>query len=272
MLTEQAVEKLQQGAAIAQANIAMAQAFAALPSDFALHDLERFAPTRRRARGTFSTPFIAAFCAYLIKHAEAGATAFVNPERINSTAVLNLGSPTEPGHADNLAVLAPTKTAAYAALTSVANGGGQAQRTIAEFLEDWAGQIQCFNDAGEIQPGQAVAAVRKITIEALRKQESQEQSLSATRSALESVTASSTEPLPTVIYFRCLPYAELRERTFVLRLGVLTGDKAPSIVLRIVKPEEHAEQMSQELAELIEQGLAEKGAITTVVGGYQAKS
>lgn len=268
MLTEQAVDKLQQGAAIAQANAAMAQPFAALPSDFSLHDLEKFAPNRRRARGTFKTPFVAAFCAYLTKHAEAGATAFVDPQRMAATAVLNLGHPGQPGHADNLAVLEPNKTAAFAALSLIANGGGQSQRGVAEFLEDWTGHATCFNDDGEIPAGKAIAAVRRITIDSLRKQESQEQALSATRSALESVSASSSEPLPTTIYFRCQPYAELSERTFVLRLSVLTSDKAPLLVLRVVKPEAHAEQMSQELAALINAGLADKAGITTMAGTY----
>ena len=270
MLTEEALNKLQLGAAIAQANSALSEPFAALPNDFELHDLEKFADLRRRARGVFKTQFVAAFCAYVAKHREPGATAFVDPVKMAATGVLNLGTPDAPGHADNLASLEPTKTAAYQALLAVANGHGQAQRTVAEFLEDWAGAVTCFNDEGSIVPGHAVAAIRKITIEAMRKQESEEQSLSATRSALESVTASSKEPLPTTIYFKCQPYAELTERAFVLRLGILTGDKAPSIVLRITKPEEHAEQMALELERLIREGFAAEAEITTVVGTYAA--
>jgi uncharacterized protein YfdQ (DUF2303 family) len=114
--------------------------------------------------------------------------------------------------------------------------------------------------------------VRRITIESLRKQESEEQSLSATRSALESVTASSKEPLPTTIFFKCQPYAELSERLFVLRLGITTGDKAPSIVLRMVKPEEHAERMSEELASLLSAGLSAEKAFPVVIGTYSTKT
>lgn len=273
MLTEEALDRLQLGAAIDQANATLDAANIALPNDYVIHDLEKFKANRRRARGTFSTQFIAALCTYVLTHREAGSTVFVDPQKLAATAVLNLGTPDAPGHADNLAVLAPTKTAAYAALCAVANGHGQAQRTVAEFLEDWSGQVQCFNDDGEIAPGLAVAAVRKITIEALRKQESEEQSLSATRSALESVTASSKEPLPTTIYFKCQPYAELNERTFVLRLGILTGDKAPSIVLRVIKPEEHAEQMAQELGARVTAGLASAAeAVPVVVGTYSPKA
>lgn len=270
MLTEDALIRLQLGAAIDQANSDLDKPNVALPNEFTIHDLEKFKPLRRRARGVFKTQFVAAFCAYVAKHREPGATAFVDPVKMAATGVLNLGTPDAPGHADNLAGLEPTRTAAYQALLAVANGHGQAQRTVAEFLEDWVGAVACFNDEGSIPAGQAIAAVRKITIEALRKQESEEQSLSATRSALESVSASSKEPLPTTIYFKCQPYAELTERTFVLRLGILTGDKAPSIVLRITKPEEHAEQMALELECLIRAGFAAETEITTVVGTYAA--
>lgn len=276
MIDKEAITKLQAGAAIEQANLAMPSDLdhcIALPEEFSVHDLEKQFKYRRRARGQYQTPYIASLCEYISTHAESGATVFVDPARMQAQAVLNLGSPDLPGHADNLANLALTRTAAYTALQSVANGAGQKQQTIAEFLEDWVGSIQCFNEAGTIAAPRAVAAVRKITVEALRKQESEEQSLSATRGVLESVSASSTEPLPTTIYFKCQPYAELTERNFVLRLGILTGDKAPAITLRVIKPEEHAEQMAQELVQLISAGLPrDEEPIPVVIGSYAPKA
>jgi uncharacterized protein YfdQ (DUF2303 family) len=272
MITETAIKALQLGAAIEQAAAAVADhEVAALPNDFTLHDLEKFQPQRRRARGTFSTPFIAAFCAYVTRSASDGAQVFIDPTAMKAVGVLNLGTSDAPGHADDLAVLQLTKTAAYHALGLVASGQGKSQRDVAEFLEDWQHAVQCFDGATEIKPSAAVAAVRSITIEALRRVESQEQSLSASRSALESVSAKGTEQIPTTIYFKCQAYAELQERTFVLRLGISTGEKAPLIVLRVIKPEEHAEQMGNELVRRIEESLGKDCPASALIGTYSAK-
>lgn len=242
-----------------------------LPSDFAQHDVEGFMVSRIRARGTMQTPFVSDFAGYTINHADAGTTVFVDAQEMAATAVLNLGYPTHPGHADNKAKLAPIKTAAYRALLGVVDKP-LTQQKAAEFFEDWAGQLLYFSDGenpAAISAKQAVAAVRRITIENLARVDSEAQSLSANRSAFESVSASSKDPIPTFVYFECRPYADLAQRTFVLRLGILTGEKTPSLVLRIQKAEEHTEEMANELAGLIREAFT--GAEIPVLLGTYAK-
>lgn len=257
MLTKETLIALQEGQAISSANSAIetshvAKDLVALPSDYKLHDLENMLPLRRRARGSMATSSLTAFAAYATAHGDSGTSVFVDKDAMHATAVLNLGTPSEPGHADNKAVLKAEKTAVYRALLAAADGVGKAQKAVAEFLEDWAACITCFaSDDSKIDTRQAVAAVRKITIDSTRKIESEEQSLGATRSAFESVQASSKDLLPVLIRFDCVPYSDLTERVFVLRLGVLTGEAVPKITLRIVKFEEQQESMADELANLI---------------------
>lgn len=272
MLTKDTLTALQEGASITQAATSLQTAgetkdLAALPSDYKLHNLEPYLPLRRRARGTMATAATDAFADYCTTHAEPGCAVFVDQDTMSATAVLNLGTPDAPGHADNRAKLTLKKTAAYSALLAHANGAGHKQSTVAEFLEDWPEHIKCFNDAGVISPPQAIAAIRKLSIEAMRKIESSEQSLSASRSAFESVQATSVDPLPTTIYFECLPYADLEPRVFVLRLGVLTGGDKPAVNLRIVKAEQHAEDMANELAALIAAGFMDDN-IGVLLGSY----
>lgn len=240
----------------------------ALPSDFTVHDLEKTLQMRRRARGVMTTSSVAPFAEYVGVHKEPGAAVFVDQDAMTAVAVLNLGTPNEPGHADNIAKMVAKRMAAYTALLQHANGQGLAQAKAAEFMEDWPGHFKFFNDSGEITAGQAIAAVRKLTIESMRKLEATEQQLSATRSAFESVSATSTEPLPTTIYFNCVPYHGLAERHFVLRLGVQTGGKDPAIVLRIVNKEQHDEEMAAELSELVASSLTESD-VPVMVGKYQ---
>lgn len=268
MFDKEAIEALQEGESITCAASAVHVALgrdpsgantmgaAALPNHFTVHDLEKHMPTRRRARGLMVTDVLESFATYTLEHAEDGATVFVNTDDMSATAVLNMGTPEAPLHADNKANLISRQTAAYKALRAIANGTGQKQATVAEFLEDWAGYVKCFSADGELSPPKAIAAIRKVTIETLRKLESEEQQLSASMSAFESVQASSKEALPTTLYFTCEPYKGFAERTFVLRLAVLTTGDKPAIGLRIVKQEEHDEEMAQELADRVATAIA----------------
>ena len=275
MFDKEAIQALQEGESITAASTAVQAALgatasvAALPNDFQLHSLESYQPTRRRARATVSTRFIAPFAVYAKAYATAGAAVFIDPANLSATAVLDLGTVEEPGHADHKAVLEPARTAAYAALLA-ASSKPLTQQELAEFFEDWTGQVQFFNEAGDISPKQAVAAVRRITIEALQKVESEEQSLSANRSAFESVSATSKEPLPTTIYFKTQPYADLAERTFVLRLSVLTGEKTPRLRLRIQKAELHDEEIATDFGAKLTATLGE--TLPVLIGKYAKAS
>lgn len=239
----------------------------ALHEDVKVHDLEHMLPSRRRARGTMSTAYVAPFAQYAIAYADSGAAVFVDAEHMAATAVLDLGTKETPGHADHRAKLQPSKTSTYAALLNI-NGRAQSQQQLAEFVEDWGitAQMKFFNSEGEIQMGKALAAIRRITVENLRKVDSEEQQLSANRTAFESVKATSQEPIPTTIYYACKPYADLAERNFVLRLSILTSDKGPSLVLRIQNLEAHVEEMGQQLAALVFSAIS--GAMPVLLGSY----
>lgn len=244
-----------------------------LPSDFARHDLESFLPNRRRARGAMTTAYLDSFIDFTVTHAEEGASIFVDASQMAATAVLNLGTPTKPGHADNLAVLKLERTAAFSALMGVVNRPLE-QRAAAEFLEDWMPHISAMDDdENSIPVKQAVAALRRLTIETLQKLESEEKSLSAARSAFESVSAKSADPIPTRLAYKVQAYPDLQARTFELRVGIQTGAKTPAVVLRPLAMERHVEEMGKELAELVA-GLAAKRAadrnLPVLLGNYKA--
>ena len=243
-------------------------AVTALPDEFTLHDLERFQRTRRRQRGTFSTNFIQPFAAYTIANQEHGTTVFVNALLMAATAVLDLGSSRDPGHADNTAELQLKATAAFDALM-LFQGRSHRQGAVAEFFEDWANhaQLAFFDETGALSGKQAIAAIRSLTIEHARKVDSDEQQLGANLTAFESVKASSKNTLPTTIYFTTRPYPELQPRQFVMRLGVNTGESTPSITLRIQNTGQHVEEMGAELSSLIANAMG--SVLPVLMGSYQ---
>lgn len=265
MFDKEAIQELSQATAINAAVNALDSAInggdgaAALPQDFHIHDFEGYMPHRRRARGVMTTEALDDFATYTKEHRDLGATVFVDQNAMRATAVLNLGTPAEPGHADNCARYAPPYLAAYAAMLQL-NGRALSQQDAAEFLEDWPGYWAAFHDGeGMTNHAAVVAAVRNITIEALRRAESSVGQLSAQQSTLDQIKATSgANKLPTHIYFKCVPYLGFNERTFVLRLSIHTGEKAPSLKLRIVNREQHLEELGQELAEKVRQAIGDK--------------
>lgn len=276
MFTKEAIDALQESAAIAEARLSIDNAveggddphgIAPLPNTYTVHDLEKMLPHRRRARGTMKTSSVPDFAAYVGAHAEWGAAVFVDQQRMAAVAVLNLGAPDAPGHADNRAEFAAQPTAAYRALLAVASGQALKQQAVAEFLEDWAGFFECFHEGATMTPPRAIASVRKLTLEAMRKLETTAGQLSEGRSTFEQVRATSGEDvLPTHIYFTAAPYQGLEARTFVLRLGIRADEKAPGITLRIVNAEQHAEELAKELARLVRDAVT----VPVMVGSYTA--
>ena len=142
MLNKEAIEAISEGTGITQASDAFKKAFGdkavvALPERFKKHDLETYLPNRRRVRGLMSTLALKDFAAYAKSNQEEGAAVFIDAEEMAAVAVLNLGTTSKPGHADNKARLKLKRTAAYSALLSVAQGRHLSQAMVAEFFEDW---------------------------------------------------------------------------------------------------------------------------------------
>lgn len=282
MFNRESIEALQEGTSIVEMAAAVHSAFndhglVTVPEKYRLSDLEKFMPLRRRLRGTMQTNSIPDFAAYTKDHKEEGCTVFVNPDNMAARAVLNLGNKDAPGHCDNSAIVTLERTAAFMALLSAtAQHASLKQSQMAEFLEDWSDEIVCYNadaepEAQYIPTHKAIAAVRKLTIESMHKLESEAKSLSASKSTFESVAATSTETIPTIIRFETVPYHGLEARTFEVRLGINAGGPVPTINLRIIKMEEHDEQMAEEFAKLVRDALAGEETLPVLIGSYATK-
>lgn len=281
MFDKQAIQEPSKAEAISAAGQETASAIEtdrgvlALPNDFTVHDLEKYLITRRRLRGAMTTSVLVDFARYVADHREAGATVFVSRPGMCAEAVLNLGTPAAPGHADNTAKYQPEQTAAYKALMAAvgkAGSQGLTQRELAEFMEDWSDSLLYWGgDESPIEGKHAIAAVRRITIEELRKVENAEQQLSASRTAFDQVRATGDMGLlPACIDFCCAPYQGLTQRTFTMRLAIRSGGKDPAMTLRIIKLEEHTEQMAGELAEQVAATIP--SGTPVVIGSYSARA
>ncbi|WP_339781308.1 DUF2303 family protein [uncultured Marinobacter sp.] len=246
---------------------------AALPEGVKLANIEPFMPERARFRGAMKTAMIEDFIEFVtvtIETADINADTFpcfVDPESMAARAYFNLGNQQYPGHGDHVALLKLKRTSTFEEVLKI-NGDKLEQRLLAEWMEDWVDVLAATNEHGEPMPmSAAVAAIRRITIGANAETTSEETSFSSKRSAMAEVEAKNRDHLPAFLQFTCEPYQGLSERTFTLRLNVITGEN-PRIGVRIVRLETAEEEMAKELEELLRKGF-EDTAVRTFVGTFQ---
>ncbi|KZZ72443.1 hypothetical protein A3765_28390 [Oleiphilus sp. HI0130] len=224
---------------------------ALVPSSMRLEDLESKMPNAARYRLRYATNSIDDFARYNEKHDQAGATCFVDADAMRAHAIYDLGTRELPLHKQNQAKLTLDKTAAFLSLINI-NGTTLSQKQAADFIEDWSDNISVLaNDETEMTAAQAAASVRDLTIDAARSVASKVDDFGASMTAMEKIEAKNKEQLPAFLTFTCEPYLGLKERTFNLRLSILTGDEKPRISMRVLRLESIEEDMAIEFKDLI---------------------
>ena len=240
----------------------------ALPESVSVKSLENLHATRFRFRGKMDTASIEDFVRYSKGYSAEGTRCFINADKMRASSVFNLGTLDKPGHADNIATLALNRTAPFSALLDT-NGGKNSQKQLAEWLEDWSDYVTGFSADGEaLDAKKSAASVRKITIDAVRSADYEDQDFSGKRSVMESVEAKSKDIMPVAFEFKCVPYEGLSEYRFKLRLSILTSD-TPVLVLRIVQLEAYEEEIAQEFRDLLVEKFKDS-EVETFIGVFSA--
>lgn len=233
--------------------------FVVMPEGIEVKNIERYLPRLQRFEGTYKTSSIANFADYLKAMDQESTRVFVDDLSMQAMAILDFVTVTGDAlHCANKAVLTAKRKAEYAALLNF-TGERHSQKDFAEFMEDYADNIKCFDADGQpIQLVKAIAAVRRIEVNATARATSEVQSFNTERSALESMSINDSNKLPSLIVFRCKPYAEFNEFNFEIRPAVITGETV-KLTARMVRKEEVREEIAQHFCELIESSFYGKG-------------
>lgn len=241
------------------------------PSNVNVVSLEQYQKNRSRFRGTLKTSSLKDFVTQAVDRKDDSGKGFIDAKsatELACTIIHNLGNVKNPGHADDKTVLQLEPTVGFKALVKV-DGEKHEQKGFAEWLEDWSSYLTAHDENGaDIPLARAVAAIRKITVEAMAKAEHQVGDMAATRTAMDSIAATSTEKLPTGFRFNCVPFDGLTFRVFELRLGVLTGSGKPVPVVRWVQREAQIEEIKQEFKERLNSEIG--GFFPLVLGSFTA--
>lgn len=234
----------------------------ALPNNFDIKNIESLLDRRNRFRGTFKTSSIHDFIGYTEAQVLNDAKMFVDhSEQMEAVAIFDVGDADNPLHCEHRAVYKPKPTAAFAAISSIAERDKLSQRELTDFIEDWLEDITIVCDEGadeptELRPAQAIASIRSVTVEARSSQTHSEGNFSASRSAMDEVEArSAVDRLPDFLVFEVSPYEGFEKQTIYLRVSLFTGSEKPSFKLRWVGKEAQIEGIGEELVAKLQEGL-----------------
>lgn len=226
--------------------------------------IEHLQEGRSRFRGALVTDSLEDFIIYTKDNANAeeGCSGFVNADQVAAKVFFNLGDVGFPGHGDWTATLKLKPTAEYAAMLQTINKK-LSQRDVLDFAEDWAGNLTAIAADGQIIPAaKALTAIRKLTIKATAEATHTEKDFGARKSSLEEIEASSDDGLPYGFGFTAIPYAGLAQRSFTLRLSVLTNAEKPQLVLRAISLESAQEAIAQEFKRKLADGIGDAATLT----------
>lgn len=224
-----------------------------VPTGCELKDLERFRTAPRRMRQKFRTERIEDFIHYVENSRNTATAVYVSPDGSTARAIIDHGTHDDPEWGEHIADLVLARTPAYKAMRELC-GSARSQQQLIDYLEDWAcdGLIQSFHNDTELSSGAAIAAIRKVTLNASASSTHEEGDMRAKRSRLEEIAAQGAEGnLPTRFVLLAPMYVGLDVRDFHVRLGITSIDdrveRGPAFRLRILREELIRQAIAEEV-------------------------
>lgn len=237
---------------------------AVMPNSMDFKSLELLMKNASRYRLALKTTSIKDFIKYNALHDEVGATCFINSEKMSAKSIYDLGTVDHPLHKENTARLTLKRTAAFNALLEI-NERKACQKTAGEFIEDWEENIIVYTKNGDtMTPKAAARSFRDLTIEAAQEVSSKVDDFGERMSSMERIEAKNQEAIPAEIHFECDPYTGLKDKKFVLRSSILTGNDKPQISFRVLRLESIEEEMAEEFKDIISKASEELSLITFI--------
>ncbi len=271
MLSKEALQHIEAQAVAAAGIRVTAQDGAELllvPDGYTVQNLERYQEFRNRLRGHLNTHSVKDFANYVgTQNLQEGPRGFIDQDSMSAVVIFNLGDVTNPaGHGDNTARLTLKPTAAFTAVANIA-GRQLTQQQLAEWLEDWLPNLNAKAGDAELNMLQAINGIRRMTIQAIAKRDTNVSDFGASRSAMDEIEAKSQETLASSFTFTTVPYEGLQPAAIQLRLSVITGKDEPVLKLRWVGEEAQREEFAREFKELLNAEVG--GFVPLTLGTYQ---
>lgn len=224
-----------------------------LPSGMAAQSLEPFMAAPNRFRQAYTTDRPSDFLRYVKNNFEEFSTIYVAPDGQKTVAIFDHGCPIAPQWGDHKATLSLKKTTAYSALEILCTAPRN-QQALIDYLEDWAkdGFVECLRHSEEVSASIAIAAIRKVEINASAKSTHEQNDFAISRSSIENLDVKgATEAMPTHIILNSPVFTGTSQRSIYCRISIAGEEGKPQFRLRIMKQEAIFEEIALEIENLM---------------------
>jgi len=239
-----------------------------IPDNHGIQSLEFLQAAPNLFRAAYSTNNIDDFVAYVGQyHLLSQSKVFIDPEQIESSAILDLGTPEKPLWGKHKTTLKLEKSPEYAALLK-ANNTNYSQKDLIDFFEDYAEHITFIDDDLNIVPFKSgIQSLRKLKTLENRQQESTVGNFSQSHSALESIEIKAAgEAIPFGFKFDVFPYECLKLFTVVSQIRASNSGKDVLLKYRISS----IDKLKKEIAEDFKQKIVDalKSDVAVYIGKF----
>lgn len=260
MLSKEALNLLFDAGAERVTGASLPGVAALLPQGYTIVSTEKLRPTPDRFRRIFTSTRLNDFLRYVKQAADTNSVVYLAPDMKMVTAVLNHGNASTPMWGDNTAVLELEHTPETAALLNACRRE-HSQLEFINFLEDWTQRdiLVAIDSMGmEIHHARAIAAARRVTIEAKASSTTEQGQMRAARSSMEEIEATGDgDSLPAGLRLRAMVFPDTGERSLYARVSVLTSTDKPRFALRMVEWDWHLRELAAEIESRVRAELPE---------------
>lgn len=228
-----------------------------LPQLWQIIDTEKFQAAPLRHRRTFTTTRLNDFLAYSKQRVGSQSAIFIAPDLSNVVAIINHGSQSTPDWGDDTAKLEMKHSPAFRALQA-ATQRELSQQQLIDLLEDWGadGLSALGDDAVPIPIPRAIAAVRRVKIEAKAATTVEQGTMRAARSSMEEIEATGADDaLPALLRLWAPMFESTDPRIVNARISVLTGSDKPRFALRLLQIDAIQQEIAREVEAAVRQEL-----------------
>lgn len=206
---------------------------AIVPDKVSVKSLEHLMNRPARFKGHFVTSILQEFADYYRKNSQATSIVYIDPETMQARAIFDHGDANVPQWGDHTAELKLQAKPAWRELLKH-NNVLHSQTELIDFCMDWRDHIRFEDDKDEaIDFVSAIARIRKLTINATQKTESEQANFSSNRSAMENieVLSGSAQP-PARIVFKTTPYEGFDDVIALCSIRAVTGSDQKTVQIK----------------------------------------
>jgi len=235
-----------------------------LPKDYVVSDLEKHQPKPSMFRGLFRTESFKDFVAYTNSNLNYNSRVFVDPDKFTALAILDMGTIPEPEWGKHRAKLSLKKTAEFSAVLDMA-GRNHKQLELVDFIEDFSENI-IFQDG----TGQAILAIRNMTVTAKSEKESNLGDFKSTASKYDEIEVKSKgSALPESFTFSCAPFLGFEPVVITCKLRAVTDGDKLTLTYRIMAKDRMFDTLSEEFKDLLKDQITDGISISLGEIDYQ---